>query len=289
MDPEVLEQVKVALEDSDRVDATRISIESANDEVVLRGAVASSDEASAAALIAEARAENVANELTIDPGLREGAEAPVSNEPVQPAENEVLVGTTDMLSGPDAAIESDLGRSLEENVPWNPPDEPSLAPTESEYGGATSPGGLDSPTGTDPDPDLAHREDYAAADLSREELVADGAAPALDPEGVQPSSLAQADPVGLEEGGGAPPEEPDPFPAQVPGASSGSGGVGEGSAGGGSVSGVPATETGAKGADTDAADPARSTGGTMSDAGTERGPQAREDEPLREDFPDSGS
>ena len=288
MDPETLEAVKAALEDSDRVDASRIVVDGEEGKLILRGAVASSDEASAAALIAEARADNVSNQLTIDPGLREGAEPPLSVERVQPAENEVLVGEADMLSGPDAAIESDLGRVLEENVPWNPPDEPQLAPTADEYGGAASPGALDSPEGADPDPDATHREDYAAADLSREDLEAEGEVPALDPQGVQPSSLAQADPAGIEEGG-SPPDEPEPFPSQVPGASSGMGGVGEGTAGGGPVSGVPATETGARGADTAAADPVRSTGGSMSDAGTERGPQSREDEPLREDFPDSGA
>ena len=40
-----------------------------------------------------------------------------------------------------------------------------------------------------------------------------------------------------------------------------------------------ATETGA---DVSDADPVRSTGGTMTDAGTGRGPQAREDEAVRE-------
>lgn len=285
MDPEVLDEIKAALEDSERVDATRIVVQGGDDEVILRGSVASSDEASAAALIAETRTQRVSNQLTIDPALREGIEAPVSVERVEPAENEVLIGNSDMLAGPDAAIETDLDRALEENVPWTPPDEPQLAPTQDEYAGATSPGSLDAPDGVDPDPDLAHREDYAAADLSREDLTAEGATPSLDPQGVQPSSLAQPDPVGLEEGGGAPPEEPEPFPSQVPGASTGIGGVGEGTAGGGGISGVPATETGARGADTAAADPVRSTGGTMSDAGTDRGPQAREDEPLREDFP----
>jgi hypothetical protein len=288
LDPEVLAEIKAALEDSDRVDGTRISIEGNDGRVVLRGAVASSDEASAAALIAESRADAVSNELTIDPNLREGAEPPISVERVQPAENEVLIGSTDMLAGPDSAIETDLGRALEENVPWDPPDEPHLAPTEDEYAGATSPGALDSPTGEDPDPDLAHREDYAAADLSREDLTAEGATPSLDPQGVQPSSLAQPDPIGREEGGGSTPDEPEPFPPPVPGASTGIGGVGEGTVGGGNLAGEPAVETGARGADTAAADPVRSTGGSMSDAGTERGPQAREDEALREDFPDPG-
>lgn len=289
MDPEVLTEIKSALEDSDRVDATRISLEASGGRVVLRGAVASSDEASAAALIAETRTDRVSNELTIDPNLREGTESPISVERVRPAENEVLIGSTDMLAGPDAAMETDLDRALEENVPWTPPDEPQLAPTEDEYAGAASPGAMASPTGEDPDPDLAHREDYAAADLAREDLQADGATPSLDPQGVQPSSLAQPDPLGREEGGAATPDEPDPFPSPVPGASSGLGGVGEGTAGGGGVAGEPAVETGARGADTAAADPVRSTGGSMTDAGTERGPQTREDEALREDFPESGS
>lgn len=290
LDPDVLAEIKVALEDSDRVDARRIVLTPGEDGVVLRGAVASSEEATAAAMIAETRAEKVANELTIDPGLREGAVDPVSVERAQPAEGEVLIGSTDMLAGPEAEIGSDLGRALEENEPWNPPDEPHLAPTRDEYGGEASPGALSGDEETAPlDPDLAHREDYAAADLSREELTADGAAPSLDPQGVQSSSLAQPDPVGREELGGTTPDDPAPFPERVPGSPAGVGATGEGTAGGGSVAGVPATETGARGADTASADPVRSTGGTMSDAGTERGPQSREDESLREDFPDAGA
>lgn len=287
MDREVVDEIKVALEESDRVDARRIVLQGDADRVVLRGAVASSDEASAAALIAESRSGGVSNELTIDPGLREGLQDPVAAEPAQPAENEVLVGNTDMLAGPDAGIESDLGRSLEENVPWNPPDEPRLAPTQNEYAGAASPGAVGTPVGEDPDPDHAHREDYAAPDLSREELTADGAVPALNPRGVQPSSRPEPDPVGLEEGGEASPDEPEPFPTRLPD-SSGLGATGEGTAGGGGTSGVAAIETGARGADTASSDPTQRTGGRMSDAGTERGPQAREDEALREDFPDSG-
>ena len=288
MDPEVFAEIKAALEDSERVDARRIVIDGDDGKVVLRGAVASSEEASAAALIAETRVEHVSNQLTIDPGLREGTIDPISVERVEPAENEVLIGSTDMLAGPDAAIETDLSRALEENVPWSPPDEPQLAPTYDEYRGDASPGALDAPEGDDPDPDLIHREDYAAADLSREDLMADGETPSLDPTGVQPSSLAQPDPIGLEEGGGSPREELEPFPSMVPGTESGPGATGVGTAGGGGISGTPATETGAKGIDTASADPVRSTGGSMTDAGTERGPQAREDEPLREDFPDPG-
>jgi hypothetical protein len=243
IDPDVIDEIKTALDESDRVDAARIVIDRKTDDViVLRGAVASSEEASAAALIAETRAERVANELTIDPGLREGQEIPISNERAQPAENEVLVGSTDMLAGPEAEISSDLGRALEENEPWNPPDEPHLAPTIDEYAGQASPGALSGDEEeSDPDPDLSHREDYAAADLAREDLTAEGEAPALDPQGVQPSSLAQPDPVGLEEGGRPPSDESEDFPSRVPGAPGGVGATGEGTAGGGSTSGVPAS------------------------------------------------
>jgi hypothetical protein len=54
---------------------------------------------------------------------------------------------------------------------------------------------------------------------------------------------------------------------------------------------VTPTEDGValKGADAADADPVRSTGGAMTEAGTERGPQAREDEAVREDFRTEGA
>jgi hypothetical protein len=243
LDQDVLADIKLALEESDRVDASRILLEDAGEAIILRGAVASSEEATVAALIAETRANDVSNELTIDPGLREGVEEPLSAEPVQPLEGEVLDGKADMLAGSDVEIETDIDRAVEENIPWDPPDAPHLAPTADEYQGVRSPGALvgDEEVG-DPDPDLAHREDYAAADLSREELTTRGAAPSLDPQGIQPSSLAQPDPRGVEEGGHAPPEELEAFPDRVPGADRGVGATGEGTARGGGISGVPASD-----------------------------------------------
>lgn len=288
MDPEIIEQIQLALKDSDRVDERRLQVEGRDDAVVLRGSVSSADEASAATLIAEAYAPSVVPELLVDPNLREGVVTPQDREQAVPAENEILIGDTDMLAGPDDKIETDISRALEENVPWDPPTEPHLAPADAEYGGAVSEGGPAPIDNADPDPDLVDRSEYAAADLSREELeLPPERVPSLDPEGVQPPSAAEPDPIGIDSLGAAPPDEPEPFPPRVPGASQGIGGVGEGTAGGGSVSGEPATETGAKGADTASADPVRSTGGSMTDAGTSRGPQSRSDEPLREDFPET--
>lgn len=288
MDPETIEEIQAALRESERVDARRIQVEGDGEGIVLRGSVSGADEASAAVLIAEAHATTVTSELLVDPNLREGAVDARDTEDAVPAENEILIGDGDMLSGPDSRIETNMDRALEENVPWDPPTEPHLAPADAEYGGATSEGGPEPVDTSDPDPAEVSRADYAAADLSQAELeLPPERVPSLDPEGVQPSDEPTPDPIGVDGLGATTPDEPEPFPEQVPGTAQGTGGVGEGTAGGGSVSGVPATETGARGADTSAADPARSTGGSMTDAGTSRGPEARPDEPLREDFPQS--
>ena len=287
VDMDDLALIRQRLEESDRVDARRIELDLQDDVVILKGSVAEADEASAAQLIVEQFVERVENQLRIDRNLREGVDAPVQGEPAVPVENEVLVGSTDMLAGPDAEITSDIARALEENEPWDPPDQPSLAPVQEEYGGAMSPGDASEEGVVGPEID---RSDYAAADLTREDLeaAARGApVPSLDPDAVVPPDLAQPDPVGVDSFGGAPSEDLEPYPERVPGAPGGVGATGEGTAGGGSISGVPATETGAVGADAASADPARSTGGTMSDAGTSRGPESREDEPLREEFPTS--
>lgn len=207
---------------------------------------------------------------------REGE--PIAGEDAIPAENEILIGDADMLAGPEAEITPDISESLEENIPWDPPDKPSEA-TRGEMGREREdeiPPGASAP--------------MAAADLTREDLeaAAHGApVPPLDPEKVAAPGQPEPDPVGVDSLGGAPPEGADEWPSRMPDASPGTGAIGEGTAGGGGMAGEPATETGATGADTRAADPVRQTGGTMSDSGTSRGPQAREDEPLREDFPTS--
>ncbi len=285
VDDEILEYVRAALEEADGVDHRRISVERRDDAVVLSGAVSTAEESSLASLLAENHAASVVNELLVDANLREGTVDPVDREMAVPAENEVLIGSPDMLAGPDAAIETDISRALEENVPWEPPDEPHLAPTAAEYGSAMSEGSPEGTEDEDPDPATVSRADFAAADLTQEDLLLPPErVPSLDPEGVVAPPLAEPDPIGVDSFGNSPPEELEPMAVQEPDTPQGPGATGEGTAGGGSISGTPATETGARGLDTAAADPVRSTGGSMTDAGTERGPQAREDESLREEF-----
>jgi hypothetical protein len=219
MDREDLLAIRQALQDAPQVDAGRIDVGVSSDgtAVTLVGAVADA-EAAAAELIASGYADRVLNELRIDPGLREGISRSVEIEPALPAEGEVLVGSTDMLAGPEPEAMTDQLEALAESQPWDPPDEPWLPPTP-ESAGTVS--------------------------------LGDGELPGDD--------------------------EP------IPGASTGPEypGVGD------PLSGVPAVETGAKGADTAVADPARLLSG--SDAGTggvERGPESRDDEAIREDLPE---
>lgn len=287
-DAQDVEEIRQALDDSDKVDATRVEVTVEGTTVVLRGSVAESSEGHLAELLVGRYASDVRNELRVDAGFREGADEPEAVEEAVPAENEILVGSTDMLAGPGAGVTSDVSRALEENEPWDPPDEPSLGSTPAELRGTSGfgdGGPVDEVTG-----DAAAGDLPAAADLTQEDLQASarGAAPpSVDETAPPPRDEAEPDPAGRDPLGHTPPEGAGDFPPMVPGTEPGTAGVGEGTAGGGSISGVPATETGAAGADTAAADPVRSTGGTMSDAGTERGPQAREDPPLREDFPDA--
>lgn len=287
-DAQDVDVVRQALDDSDKIDASRVEVSIDGATVVLRGSVADSSQGHLAELLAGRYASDVRNELRIDSGFREGAEEPQAVEEAVPAEGEILIGSTDMLAGPDAGITSDVSRALEENVPWDPPDEPSLGSTPAELRGSSGFG--DGGPVDEVADDAAPEELPAAADLTQADLEASarGAAPpSIDETATPPRDVAEPDPAGRDPLGHTPPEGADDFPPMVPGTESGMGGVGEGTAGGGSISGVAATETGALGADTAAADPVRSTGGTMTDAGTERGPQSREDPPLREDFPDA--
>jgi hypothetical protein len=281
-------EIRDALESNEKIDATRIEVSVDGTSVVLRGSVSDSSQGHLAELLVGRYTSDVRNELRVDGGFREGAEEPQAVEEAIPAEGEILVGSTDMLAGPDAAITSDVNRAFEESEPWDPPDEPSLASTPAEMRGTS---GFGDGGPVDEIDDAAADELPAAADLTQQDLAASAAGaapPSLDETAVPARDVAEPDPVGLDPLGHTPPEGADDFPPPVPGTESGIGGVGEGTAGGGSISGVPATETGSLGADTAAADPARSTGGTMSDSGTDRGPQSREDPPLREDFPDRG-
>jgi hypothetical protein len=282
VDRELADTVSAPLGESDRVDDRRILVTPTERGVALKGAVATPEEMSAAALVAEHYAGTVDNQLYVDRNLREGQIDPQPSEHIVPAEDEVLIGDTDMLAGTEKAADTDLSQALEGNVPWDPPDEPHLAVPEGEYGSNVGGG---PPSAEEEDVYTGSGVGGAAADLSAADLER---APALDPDAVAPPSAPSADPRG-EDLGDSPPEPLEPMVDRIPGTASGPGAVSDNTSDGGAVGRAVAAESGAKGADTAGADPVRSTGATMTDSGTERGPEARDNEAVREDFPARGA
>jgi BON domain-containing protein len=250
MDAEVLETIRERLRVSTRVDDERIEVATRDDDVVLLGTVASPEEATVAGQLAEEYAGSVVNELQVDRGLREGLEEPLDTEPASPAADEVLIGSTDMLAGPDAAPTEDLAEALDENEPWTPPDVPQLAPTVTEQrGGWAHEDALAlsawEEAGGDPDDlldeeDRAAREGISAPDLAPADLewaAEGGQLPSLDP-----TAAAVGDPEtelpAAETGGWG-----DDMVEQVPGTAKGPGAVGEYETDGGELGGTPALET----------------------------------------------
>jgi BON domain len=253
VDGEVLERIRERLRVSTRIGDERIEVATRDDDVVLLGAVASPEEATVAGQLAEQYATSVVNELQVDRGLREGAEEPRDTEPASPAGDEVLIGSTDMLAGPDAAPVEDLAEALAENEPWTPPDVPQLAPTATEQrGGWAREDALAlsewEDAGGDPD-DLQDDEDRAARDgVSAPDLAAadldraaeGGQLPSLDPTAATPGGDPEAEPEPFDSGTWA-----DDMVEQVPGTAKGPGAVGEYETEGGELGGTPAPETGA--------------------------------------------
>ena len=295
MDAEVLQQIRQRLRVSTRVGDERIEVATRDDDVVLLGAVASPEEADVAAQLAGEYATSVVNELQIDRGLREGFdEDPMETEPASPAEDELLIGSTDMLAGPDASPTEDLAEALDENEPWSPPDVPQLAPTATEQrGGVPAADRLalsEWDEGGDPD-DLLDEEDRAARDgvsapdlapADLERAAAGGQLPSLDPAAASPGGDPETELPAAETGGWG-----EDMVEQVPGTAKGPGAVGEYETEGGELGSVPALETGAVGADTAPADPARdASGGTQKMAGTDRGPAAPDDRAVRAEIED---
>jgi hypothetical protein len=296
VDKDTLEQIRRRLRVSTRVGDERIEVAARDDDVVLLGAVATPEEVTVAGQLAEVYATVVVNELQVDRGLREGVEEPVDAEPASPADDEVLIGATDMLSGPDHTPTEDMAEAEDENEPWEPPTVPQLAPTAVEQRGGISPRDREllsewEERGGEPDDLLdeeerAARERPSAPDLTAVDLerAADGRPlPSLDPTAASPVREPARDPGGVEpdaSGGGD-----DDMVEQVPGTAKGPGAVAESTTGGGALGGTPALETGAVGADTAPTDPARdASGGVQKTAGTDRGPSAREDRAVREDI-----
>jgi BON domain len=247
---DVLEQIRDRLRVSTRVGDDRVEVAARGDDVVLLGAVASPEEVTVAGQLAEEYATSVVNELQVDRGLREGIEAPLDAEPASPAGDEVLVGSTDMLAGPDAAPTEDLAEALDENEPWSPPDVPQLAPTATEQRGGVPPADRLALSeweaeGGEPDDlldeeDRAARDGLSAPDLARADLeraAVGGQLPSLDPTAASPGGDPEAEPEPFESGTWA-----DDMVEQVPGTAKGPGAVGEYETGGGGLGGVPALD-----------------------------------------------
>jgi hypothetical protein len=248
VDADVLEQIRERLRVSTRVGDDRIEVATRDDDVVLLGAVASPEESTVASQLAEEYATSVVNELQIDRGLREGFDDdPLDTEPSSAAGDEVLIGSTDMLAGPDAAPTEDLAEALDENEPWSPPDVPQLAPTATEQrGGWARENALalsEWEEGGDPD-DLLDEEDRAARDgvsapdlapADLERAAEGGQLPSLDPTAATPGGDPEAEPEPFESGTWA-----DDMVEQVPGTAKGPGAVGEYETEGGELGSVPA-------------------------------------------------
>lgn len=177
-DDDILARIRAVLEGSPRIDAARIEVLRDGEDVVLRGAVATPEEASVAAMIVEGRAGDVVrptgdsyglltvrNELRVDPGLRE-----VTSE-AQPARSS---GAEDTPEDPAVAAYEALG----ENVAWDPPDAPSLAPTRGEELGRPAaapsmPPPAEPGTVGDDDEAAPSASDLSAAELERSARPAD--------------------------------------------------------------------------------------------------------------------
>jgi len=184
-EPVDLEEVADALRDDDGVDTRRVRLAMHDDELVLGGSVASPEEADRALDIAEQSGLPVVNELQVDPALREGIEDPdmVGEEDEGRAEDELLVGDTDLPLERDEDPDELTDTYDDENEPFDPPDEPLFPPTRDEERGGFSP--------VQPGPDvdaeeLGDDERPAAADLTEEDLrgagEGGGRLPSLDPE-----------------------------------------------------------------------------------------------------------
>ena len=171
-DPKALDELADALERSDSVDASRIVLSVADDGVVvLRGAVATVEQADQAALLASELADDVRNELRVDVNVREDITELGGREDG---------GADSSRRGADLATQevggdltTDVQESLDENIPLDPPDEPVFVPTAREQRGGIDAGGdveLPADAG-DLDGDDAAATQPSLADMSPEELA----------------------------------------------------------------------------------------------------------------------
>jgi hypothetical protein len=186
-EPPDLEEIAADLHDDDGVDDRRVVLAAEGDALVVGGSVATQEEADRALLVAERSGAQVVDRLQIDPAVREGIEEPSRAEEIEPLEDEVLVGGTDMLAGPDTEFTDDLQASLDENEPLEPPEEPLFPSTQGEARNA-EPWKVEEDADPELDVDLddvTEDDRPAAADLTEQDLreAAEGRPlPPLDPD-----------------------------------------------------------------------------------------------------------
>lgn len=169
-EPEVILE---ALRASDAVDARGLSVAFDEGDVVVRGTVATYEEASAALRIAGEHAPGVRNELRVDPNLREGADPAVASDSGDALRRDGLRGSSfDPLERADDLV-TDVQESLDENLPWDPPHEPVEVPTRAESRGVADPNAADDDNpdagllDETPDAGAMSLPDMSAAELER--------------------------------------------------------------------------------------------------------------------------
>lgn len=156
VDDETIARIRQKLDEAERVDAGRIELAHGDDHVRLRGSVSTPEEATVAAMVAEEELAPVQNQLQVDPGLRA---VPDQSQTEQPAEPGGVAA--------DTTVE-DSEAAVAENLPWDPPDAPQMAPTPTEERGALSRDAAESSIA--PEEQAEDAGEPSASDLSAEEL-----------------------------------------------------------------------------------------------------------------------
>jgi hypothetical protein len=135
IDTDQIDEIREALRAADSVDPSSIQITAEDDVLVLRGSVATFEQASAAQQIAQERLESVRNELQVDTNLREDGTSVQTAGGAEAGRREGLRGSSyDPLEQADDVV-TDFQESLDENLPWDPPHEAVEVPTVAESRG----------------------------------------------------------------------------------------------------------------------------------------------------------
>ena len=139
IDPDLPDVVREALRAADAVDARGIDVTGDDEDLVLRGTVATFEESSAAQLVAEQHAVRVRNELHVDVNFREGLD---DAEPAPRSQDSLRGSSFNAAEEPDDVV-VDMQHALEENLSWDAPHEYTEVPTRAEERGLADRGAPD--------------------------------------------------------------------------------------------------------------------------------------------------